>query len=63
MENIMLFKKKRSWQWLTLWALVFSGVIFAIARFFMHAVTKDSKKKSDKKKNNDRTVKSDELFI
>jgi hypothetical protein len=59
----MFFKKKSSWQWLTLWALVFSGVVFAIARFFMHAVNKDAKKNGKIKKKNDGTGKSDELFI
>jgi hypothetical protein len=59
----MFFKKKRSWQWLTLGALVFSGIIFAIARFFMHIIDKDAKKKDKNELKKKEAVRSDELFI
>jgi hypothetical protein len=59
----MFFKKKRSWQWLTLGALIFSGIVFAIARFFMHIIDKDAKKKDKTGTKKKETVRSDELFI
>ena len=59
----MLFKKKPAWQGLALWALVFSGVVFAVARFFMHAVNNDSKKNGKAQKKYSKAGKSDELFI
>jgi len=51
----MFGKKKRSWYWLALWSVIFSGIFYGISRFFKCAVEKDSgttaKKRSKAKKN------------
>jgi hypothetical protein len=57
----MFGKKKHSWRWLALWSLLFSGIIYGIARFFMHAVDKEAGL-NDKVKNSKNTARKD-LFI
>jgi len=57
----MFGKKKHSWRWFALWSLLFSGVIYGISRFFMHAVDKEAGL-NDKVKNSKNTARKD-LFI
>lgn len=38
----MFGTKKRSWYWFALWSLFFSGFIYSVSRFFLHAVNKES---------------------
>jgi hypothetical protein len=59
----MFGTKKRSWYWFALWSLFFSGFIYSVSRFFLHAVNKESgaDKKEKKVKKPHGTL--EELFI
>jgi phosphotransferase system glucose/maltose/N-acetylglucosamine-specific IIC component len=59
----MFFKKKPSWYWLTMWALVFAGFVFGIARFFLHAVDKESREKPKKQAKKTSSSAWEELFV
>jgi len=36
-------KKRRSWYLLAIAALVFAGIVFIVARFFLHAIDKEAR--------------------
>jgi hypothetical protein len=59
----MFGKKNHSWYWFALWSLFFSGFIYSVSRFFLHAVNKEScmNKKEKKVKRPQGTL--EELFI
>jgi hypothetical protein len=60
----MFGKKNHSWYWFALWSLFFSGFVYSISRFFLHAVNKESSgavKKEKKVKKPQGTL--EELFI
>ena len=59
----MFGKKKLSWYCLALWSLLFSGAVYSVSRFFMHAVNKESKRDSRKKGNKVKKLGPEELFI
>jgi hypothetical protein len=59
----MFFKKKPSWYWLTMWALVFAGFVFGIARFFLHVVDKESREKPKKQAKKTSSSAWEELFV
>jgi len=59
----MFGKKRRSWYWFAMWSLIFSGIVYSISRFFLHAVDKDSKKYSPKKAKKNKKTAFEELFI
>jgi hypothetical protein len=57
-------KKRRSWYMLAMWALVFAGFLYSIARFFLHAVDKEARVRKPPK-NADKESKSgwEQLFV
>ena len=59
----MFGTKKHSWYWFAVWSLFFSGFIYSVSRFFLHAVKKESgaDKKEKKVKKPHGTL--EELFI
>jgi hypothetical protein len=58
----MFCKKKRSWYWLALGSVIFSGIFYGISRFFKRAVEKDSGNAADKRRKIKKTA-VEELFI
>jgi phosphotransferase system glucose/maltose/N-acetylglucosamine-specific IIC component len=59
----MFFKRKPSWYWMTMLALVFAGFIYGIARFFLHAVDKESREKPKKQAKKTSSSPWEELFV
>ena len=59
----MFFKKRPSWYWLTMWALVFAGFLYSIARFFLHTVDKESREKPRKQVKKTPSSPWEELFV
>jgi len=59
----MFGKKKLSWYWLALCSLFFSGIIYSVSRFFMHAVNKEARRDCRKKSAKIKKFGPDELFI
>jgi len=63
MEPCMFGKKKRTWYWLAMLSLLFSGIIYSVSRFFLHAVDKESKRACSKKRGGVKKGTLEELFI
>jgi|GEM_PF-1268421 hypothetical protein len=59
----MFGKKNHSWYWFALWSLFFSGFVYSISRFFLHAVDKESGKNKKEKKSKPIKGNLEELFI
>jgi hypothetical protein len=59
----MFGSKKRSWYWLAMLSLLFSGIIYSVSRFFLHAVDKESGRATPKKRVNFNNGTVEELFI
>jgi phosphotransferase system glucose/maltose/N-acetylglucosamine-specific IIC component len=59
----MFFKKNPSWYWLTMWALVFAGFVYTVARFFLHAIDKESREKPKKQPKKSSSSLLEELFV
>jgi hypothetical protein len=59
----MLFKKRTSWYWLTVWALVFAGFMFSVSRFFLHAIDKEARVKLRKQGKKSARSPWEELFV
>jgi phosphotransferase system glucose/maltose/N-acetylglucosamine-specific IIC component len=56
-------KKRRSWYVLVMWALVFAGFLYSIARFFLHAVDKEAKGRQAKHHTAASNGSWEELFV
>ena len=46
-----------------MWALVFAGFLYSIARFFLHAVDRDSREKPKKQVKKASSSSWEELFV
>ncbi|MGB7568244.1 MAG: hypothetical protein WBM07_10305 [Chitinivibrionales bacterium] len=59
----MFGTKKHSWYWFAVWSLFFSGFIYSVSRFFLHAVNKESGADKKEKKVKKPHATLEELFI
>jgi hypothetical protein len=56
-------KKRRSWYVVVMWALLFAGFLYSVARFFLHAVDKEAKGRKPRKNPASSGGSWEELFV